>query len=65
MQTELLINGKLAAGEGEVEEVLDPATGKVPAHGGLKRSGYGKDLSMRKGVCLESECTQSTQSCRV
>ncbi len=31
MQTKLLINGKLVAGEGKVEEVLDPATGKVLA----------------------------------
>jgi acyl-CoA reductase-like NAD-dependent aldehyde dehydrogenase len=61
MQTKLLINGKLTVGGGKVEEVLDPATGKVLArvaeasreqvnaampHGGLKRSGYGKDLSM-------------------
>jgi len=31
MQTKLLINGKLVAGEGRVEEVLNPATGKVLA----------------------------------
>jgi len=31
MQTKLLINGKLVAGEGKVEEVLNPATGKVLA----------------------------------
>jgi aminobutyraldehyde dehydrogenase len=31
MQTRLLINGKLVAGEGKVEEVLDPSTGKVLA----------------------------------
>ncbi len=31
MQTRLLINGKLVAGEGKVEEVLNPATGKVLA----------------------------------
>jgi len=31
MQTRLLINGKLVAGEGRVEEVLNPATGKVLA----------------------------------
>ena len=31
MQTKLLINGKLVAGEGKVEEVLNPATGKVIA----------------------------------
>jgi len=31
MQTRLLINGKLVAGEGKVEEVLNPATGKVIA----------------------------------
>ena len=29
MQTKLLINGKLVAGEGKVEQVLNPATGKV------------------------------------
>ena len=28
MQTKLLINGKLVAGGGEVEQVLNPATGK-------------------------------------
>jgi len=31
MQTRLLINGKLVAGEGKVEEVLNPSTGKVLA----------------------------------
>jgi aminobutyraldehyde dehydrogenase len=31
MQTRLLINGKLVAGEGKVEEVLNPATGKALA----------------------------------
>ena len=31
MQTKLLINGKLTPGDGEVEEVLNPATGKVLA----------------------------------
>jgi aminobutyraldehyde dehydrogenase len=31
MQTRLLINGKFVAGEGKVEEVLDPSTGKVLA----------------------------------
>ena len=31
MQTKLLINGKLVAGAGKVEDVLDPATGKVLA----------------------------------
>ena len=31
MQTKLLINGKLSAGEGKTEEVLNPATGKVLA----------------------------------
>ena len=31
MQTKLLINGKLVAGEGKVEEVLNPSTGKVLA----------------------------------
>ena len=31
MQTKLLINGKLVAGGGEVEQVLNPATGKVLA----------------------------------
>ena len=31
MQTRLLINGKLVAGEGKVEQVLNPATGKVLA----------------------------------
>ena len=31
MQTRLLINGKLVAGEGRIEEVLNPATGKVLA----------------------------------
>jgi len=31
MQTKLLINGKLVAGDGKVEEVLNPATGKVIA----------------------------------
>jgi aminobutyraldehyde dehydrogenase len=31
MQTRLLINGKLVAGEGKIEEVLNPATGKVLA----------------------------------
>jgi len=31
MQTRLLINGKLVAGEGKVEDVLNPATGKVLA----------------------------------
>ena len=31
MQTRLLINGKLVAGEGKVEEVLNAATGKVIA----------------------------------
>jgi len=31
MQTRLLINGKLLAGEGKVEDVLNPATGKVLA----------------------------------
>jgi len=31
MQTKLLIDGKLVAGEGKVEEVLNPATGKVIA----------------------------------
>ncbi|HET7204734.1 MAG TPA: gamma-aminobutyraldehyde dehydrogenase [Steroidobacteraceae bacterium] len=31
MQTKLLINGKLAGGEGRVEDVLNPATGKVLA----------------------------------
>ena len=41
MQTKLLINGKLVAGGGEVEQV----DSEMP-HGGLKRSGYGKDLSM-------------------
>src|SRR5262245_51620041 len=29
MQTKLLIKGKLVAGKGEKEEVLDPATGKA------------------------------------
>jgi aminobutyraldehyde dehydrogenase len=32
MQTRLLINGRLVAGEGRVEDVLNPATGKVLAH---------------------------------
>jgi len=55
MQTELLIDGGLVAGEGAVERILDPATGQCIAeipeassempHGGFKRSGYGKDLS--------------------
>ena len=31
MQTKLLINGKLTAGEGRTEDVLNPATGKVLA----------------------------------
>ena len=31
MQTKLLINGKLVAGAGKVEEVLNPSTGKVLA----------------------------------
>jgi len=31
MQTKLLINGKLVAGEGKVDDVLNPATGKVLA----------------------------------
>jgi aminobutyraldehyde dehydrogenase len=31
MQTKLLINGKLVAGAGEVEQVLNPATGKTLA----------------------------------
>ena len=31
MHTKLLINGQLAAGEGKVEEVLNPSTGKVLA----------------------------------
>ena len=31
MQTKLLIDGKLVAGEGKTEEVLNPATGKVLA----------------------------------
>jgi aminobutyraldehyde dehydrogenase len=31
MQTRLLINGKLVAGEGRIEDVLNPATGKVLA----------------------------------
>ena len=31
MQTKLLINGKLTAGRGKVEDVLNPATGKVLA----------------------------------
>ena len=31
MQTRLLINGKLVAGEGKIEDVLNPATGKVLA----------------------------------
>jgi hypothetical protein len=31
MQTKLLINGKLTAGGGKVEDVLNPATGKVLA----------------------------------
>jgi aminobutyraldehyde dehydrogenase len=31
MQTKLLINGSLVAGEGKVEDVVDPATGKVLA----------------------------------
>ena len=31
MQTKLLINGRLVAGEGKVEEVLNPSTGKVLA----------------------------------
>ena len=31
MQTKLLINGKLVAGEGAIEQVLNPATGKVLA----------------------------------
>jgi aminobutyraldehyde dehydrogenase len=31
MQTKLLINGKLVAGEGKTEDVLNPATGKVLA----------------------------------
>src|SRR5688572_3498434 len=31
MQTKLLINGKLTAGEGKAEDVLNPATGKVLA----------------------------------
>ena len=31
MQTKLLIDGKLVAGAGKVEEVLNPATGKVIA----------------------------------
>src|SRR5512137_2171537 len=31
MQTKLLINGKLVAGEGKVEEVLNPSTGKLLA----------------------------------
>jgi aminobutyraldehyde dehydrogenase len=31
MQTKLLINGKLVAGEGRIEEVQNPATGKVLA----------------------------------
>jgi hypothetical protein len=41
MQTKLLINGKLVASGGEVEQV----DSEMP-HGGLKRSVYGKDLSM-------------------
>ena len=31
MQKKLLINGRLVAGQGSVEEVLNPATGKVIA----------------------------------
>ncbi len=31
MQTKLLINGRLVAGEGKVEDVLNPATGKLVA----------------------------------
>ena len=31
MNTQLLINGQFVAGEGEIEEVLNPATGEVIA----------------------------------
>jgi len=47
MNTKLLINGKLVNGKGGAEQILDPASliSEMP-HGGLKRSGYGKALSM-------------------
>ncbi|MGB5131923.1 MAG: gamma-aminobutyraldehyde dehydrogenase [Steroidobacteraceae bacterium] len=32
MQKKLLINGKLVAGQGDVEDILNPATGKAIAH---------------------------------
>ena len=35
MQTKLLINGKLVAGAGKVEAVLNPATGKVTARSAI------------------------------
>ena len=49
MQTKVLIGGKFVAGEGPPEAILNPATGKPmarDAHGGVKQSGYGKDMSI-------------------
>ena len=42
MQTKLLINGKLVAGEGKTEEVLNPATGKVLARVNEASRGTGR-----------------------
>ena len=47
MQTRLLINGKLVAGEGKVEEVLNPATGKVLAK--VPEASRGADRRGREG----------------
>ena len=49
MQTKVLIGGKFVAGEGPPEAILNPATGEPiarDAHGGVKQSGYGKDMSI-------------------
>jgi hypothetical protein len=45
----MVIGGEFVAGEDPPEAILNPATGAPIArdtHGGVKQSGYGKDMSI-------------------
>ena len=56
MQTKLLINGKLVAGEGKVQNVLNPATGKVLARV-PEASRAQIDAAVKAAIASRNSCT--------